>query len=386
MPPQLLLRAMTQPPVHRRSWRTRTGGGSGQHHDPPCPDTSTAHRRAAYPAGVDQHAPEADRIDLADPVASPETVVPVGVDLDDGEVVALLDAIPATAGHPRIVVDLPGGLTNRNLRVTTPAGTAVVRIPGAGSRLLEIDRDQEHRNSCAAAEAGVGPPVLHYRPGEGLTVGYLPSRTLSDADLHAPAVLERVALACRRLHAGPRFANDFDMFAVQARYRRIVAEQGFRLPDRYDEFAPVVARIRTALGPRRDTVPCHNDLLAENLLAVPDGAGGEDIRIIDYEYAGNNDPCFELGQHLERGNAASRAARRPDHGLLRATSAGPGGPGAAVRAHVAVRVDAVGVDHGRLQRPRLRLLGLGHAEVRARRRGVRWARPRTPAGRGRLAV
>lgn len=76
---------------------------------PPCPDTSTAHRRAAYPAGVDQHAPAADRIDLADPVASPETVVPVGVDLDDGEVVALLDAIPATAGHPRIVVDLPGG-------------------------------------------------------------------------------------------------------------------------------------------------------------------------------------------------------------------------------------------------------------------------------------
>jgi len=262
---------------------------------PPCPDTSTAHRRAAYPAGVDQHAPAADRIDLADPVASPETVVPVGVDLDDGEVVALLDAIPATAGHPRIVVDLPGGLTNRNLRVTTPAGTAVVRIPGAGSRLLEIDRDQEHRNSCAAAQAGVGPPVLHYRPGEGLTVGYLSSRTLSDADLHSPAVLERVALACRRLHSGPRFANDFDMFAVQARYRRIVAEHGFRVPDRYDEFAPVVARIRTALGPRRDTVPCHNDLLAENLLAVPDGAGGEDIRIIDYEYAGNNDPCFELG-------------------------------------------------------------------------------------------
>ena len=42
-------------------------------------------------------------------------------------------------------------------------------------------------------------------------------------------------------------------------------------------------------------MPCHNDLLAGNLLAVPDGAGGEEIRIVDYEYAGNNDPCFELG-------------------------------------------------------------------------------------------
>ncbi|MDT7575613.1 MAG: hypothetical protein QOH17_1946, partial [Pseudonocardiales bacterium] len=101
--------------------------------------------------------------------------------------------------------------------------------------------------------------------------------------------LGRVAAACRRLHAGPRFANDFDMFAVQARYRRIVAEHGFRLPARYDEFAPAVAAIREALGPRL-TVPCHNDLLAENFLD-----DGERVRIIDYEYAGNNDPAFELG-------------------------------------------------------------------------------------------
>jgi thiamine kinase-like enzyme len=38
------------------------------------------------------------------------------------------------------------------------------------------------------------------------------------------------------------------------------------------------------------TVPCHNDLLAANLID-----DGERVAIIDYEYAGNNDPCFELG-------------------------------------------------------------------------------------------
>jgi thiamine kinase-like enzyme len=79
------------------------------------------------------------------------------------------------------------------------------------------------------------------------------------------------------------------MFAVQARYRRIVAEHGFRLPDRYDEFTGRVERMRQALGPRV-SVPCHNDLLAANLLD-----DGERVRIIDYEYSGNNDPLFELG-------------------------------------------------------------------------------------------
>lgn len=215
---------------------------------------------------------------------------------DDPAIAALLDAIPATARRPRTVEDLPGGLTNRNLKVTTPAATVVVRIPGPGSELLEIDRDAEHRNSLAAAAAGVGPPVVHHRPGRGITVEYLPGRTLTDGDLHDPATVRLVAAACRRLHAGPRFVGEFDMFAVQARYRRIVAAHGFRVPARYDGFAPAVARIRAALGPRAGrTVPCHNDLLAGNLLAVPDGAGGEEIRIVDYEYSGNNDACFELG-------------------------------------------------------------------------------------------
>ena len=174
--------------------------------------------------------------------------------------------------------------------MTTPDGVVVVRIPAPGPSLLGIDRDHEHANSVAAAEAGVGAPVLHYRPGIGLAVGFLPGRTLSDADLHDPDVLRRVAAACRQLHAGPRFGNEFDMFEVQAGYRRIVAEHGFRLPPRYDEFVPHVERIRAALGPRVHTVPCNNDLLAENLLD-----DGQRVRIIDYEYSGNNDPCFELG-------------------------------------------------------------------------------------------
>jgi thiamine kinase-like enzyme len=232
-----------------------------------------------YPAGVPQ----------------PDLPSPGG----DPAIAALLDSIPVTAQHPRTVTDLPGGLTNRNLKVVTPAATVVVRIPGPGSELLGIDRDAEYRNSVAAAAAGVGPPVVHHQPGEGITVEFLPGRTLTDDDLHSPHVLRLVADACRRLHAGPRFTGEFDMFAVQARYRRIVAEHGFRVPHRYDDFAPAVDRVRAALHPpgagARHTVPCHNDLLAANLLAVPDGHGGEEVRIVDYEYSGNNDPCFELG-------------------------------------------------------------------------------------------
>jgi thiamine kinase-like enzyme len=216
----------------------------------------------------------------------------IDAELIDPELVALLDRMPCTAGRPRTVEDLPGGLTNRNLKVSTPNGVVVVRISAGATSLLAIDRDNEHANSRVAATTGVGAPVVDYLPGEGvLVVGFLPGRSLTNTDLADPVVLGRVTRACRTLHAGPRFAADFDMFDIQRRYLEIVQAHGFRLPPRYLEFAPAVERIERVLAVRREpTVPCHNDLLAANL--IDDGA---QVRIIDYEYSGNNDACFELG-------------------------------------------------------------------------------------------
>ena len=42
--------------------------------------------------------------------------------------------------------------------------------------------------------------------------------------------------------------------------------------------------------PNDKLVPCHNDLLADNII-IKDNK----IFIIDFDYSGNNDPCFELG-------------------------------------------------------------------------------------------
>ena len=208
------------------------------------------------------------------------------------DVEALLDRIPVLQGLPRTVRELPGGLTNQNLHVTTSRGDHVVRVFRGDSALLGIDRDAEHLNSLAAAEAGVGAPVVDYRPDLGvLVIGYLTGTTLGNDSFGDPDVLTRAAQACRRLHAGPRFSGDFDMFRRQATYLRTVRERGYRLFEGYADFADDFERARRALavhaGP---TVPCNNDLLAGNF--VDDG---ERIWLIDYEYSGNNDACFELG-------------------------------------------------------------------------------------------
>jgi thiamine kinase-like enzyme len=100
-----------------------------------------------------------------------------------------------------------------------------------------------------------------------------------------------VARACRRLHAGQRFAGDFNMFEVQRRYYSVAAANGFRLPPGYDSLRPRFEAAGRALAIRDEgTVPCNNDLLAGNFID-----DGSKLWLIDYEYSGNNDPCFELG-------------------------------------------------------------------------------------------
>jgi len=109
-----------------------------------------------------------------------------------------------------------------------------------------------------------------------------------------------VASACRQLHGARRFRDDFNMFLIQKRYLGLVQERGFRLPDGYIDYEPHVRRIEQAMAVQDEgTVPCNNDLLAENFIDVGDG-----FRLIDYEYSGNNDACFELGNVWSESNLA----------------------------------------------------------------------------------
>ena len=210
----------------------------------------------------------------------------------------VLEAVPELRGR-RDVEQLAGGLTNTNYKVTTPGGTYVVRIAGRDTGLLAIDRENEAHNTIAAAEAGVGAPVVAVLPEhDALVLEFLDGEVMDAAKLRRGDRLESIAAACRRLHAGRRFLHDFDMFDVQRGYARVVSDHGFRLPERYGEFEPAIRELEQLMRLHAEpTVPCNNDLLAENFIEV-DGV----MRLIDYEYSGNNEPAFELGNIWSESN------------------------------------------------------------------------------------
>ena len=204
----------------------------------------------------------------------------------------VIAAIPDWAGRSVTAERIQAGLTNSNWRVVVAGTPFFVRIPGADTELLAVDRGNEIFNTVAAAAAGVAPRVVQTVPDwDVFALEWLDARTMSNETLGAAGMPTRIAAALRRLHAGPRFRDDFDMFRVSERYLALVDERSIAIPAGYRDHLGQLPRIEAALAVRPPaTVPCHNDLLAENYLD-----DGTRLWLVDWEYSGNNDPAFELG-------------------------------------------------------------------------------------------
>ncbi|MCW2877383.1 MAG: choline kinase involved in biosynthesis-like protein [Sphaerisporangium sp.] len=204
-----------------------------------------------------------------------------------------LELVTAWAGRPVTHTQIKGGLSHRIVRVDTEAGDRwLLRIldPRVSAAGLGIPLDLEIVNTTRAAQAGVGADVLLRLPGAVL-LEYIDGATLNAAAVREPAMARRIAQACRRLHAGPRFATEFSIFRKLDDLLALCRAHALKIPEGYEAWLPVVADIEAALAVRQPpAVPCHNDLLPENFIF-----DGSAVRIVDYQLSGNNDPAFELG-------------------------------------------------------------------------------------------
>ena len=124
-----------------------------------------------------------------------------------------------------------------------------------------------------------------------MIIEFLAGKTMSKDSLNEPGQPTRIADSIKRLHAGPRFLLDFNMFRLTEYYLSLCRDRAIKTPDGYLDRVPTFERIEKAMNIKLlETVPCNNDLLAENYID-----DGKQLWLIDYEYSGNNDPCFELG-------------------------------------------------------------------------------------------
>jgi thiamine kinase-like enzyme len=198
-------------------------------------------------------------------------------------------AIPVLDGYDGPIERL-GGLTNLVFRL----GDYCLRIPGKGTEEY-INRANEEHAARQAARAGVSPEVLHFDKGSGVMVTRFLDGTVTmspdrfRAREGSPA---RAARAFRKLHqSGAVFPFRFELFNMIDDYLKVLAGKDVEFPSGYHDVLREAEIVRRALGARPLPIaPCHCDPLCENFLDT-----GERMWIVDWEYAGMNDPMWDLG-------------------------------------------------------------------------------------------
>ena len=206
---------------------------------------------------------------------------------------SLLARVSALTQRELTIEPLSGGLTNRNYLIDADSEAYVLRVAGADTAALGIDRDREVACSRAAATAGVGPEVVAYlREQAAIVTRFVVGRQIKAVHIRKPRTLRRVAEALRRCHDHPvpSEAADFSPFATVRRYQELAKERDVLLPSELDRPLGVLARLERELQTGEPPCLCHNDLLPANFID-----DGQRVWIIDWEYAGRGDRYFDLG-------------------------------------------------------------------------------------------
>ncbi len=114
-------------------------------------------------------------------------------------------------GRPKVVAPLSGGITNMNFRVDVDGRSYVLRMGGAKTELLGIDRSIERAAAVRAAEVGVGPPVERFvEAEEWLITKFIEGRAIPIEEMRQPDTIRRVAGALRRFHGAGTIPGHFD--------------------------------------------------------------------------------------------------------------------------------------------------------------------------------
>jgi thiamine kinase-like enzyme len=206
---------------------------------------------------------------------------------------ALAD-IPGWGGG--VCTKLAGGLTNNTWRVDHNGQSGVLKIDEGARELPFNTRQDEARIQRTAAKAGLAPGVIMAGDGMYFTE-YFEGTVWQPECLAKESNLELLAATLKRLHALPLTGRSIDATTAAKGY----AERASGLdPNVIEQCTTTISSMRLP----QNLCCCHNDLVAENLITTPD------LKFLDWEYACDNDPFFDLAtivEHHELSNSQVEA-------------------------------------------------------------------------------
>lgn len=194
-----------------------------------------------------------------------------------------------------------GGMTNKNYKVMIDDQNYVLRVPGNGTEKM-ISRVDEIKNAAFAHEIGVDADLIYFNEQTGIKISKFieDAQTLSPEGAKKPYVMQKICQLLNRLHqCGREMENEFNIYEKIESYEQLLNELKGEYYDDYQSVKQQVLQLKELMDDLEiKLAPCHNDTLAENFIKDKQ----DQYYLIDWEYAGMNDPMWDVAAHcLENG-------------------------------------------------------------------------------------
>lgn len=188
---------------------------------------------------------------------------------------------------------LKKGMTNRSFLFTCRGRMYIMRIPGEGTAHL-INRRQEYTVYQTIKELGLCDDVFYINPKNGYKItAYLETaRTCNPEDLDD---VRKCMKWLRSFHQlGLKVEHTFDLYKQIEFYESLWNGESSCFCD-YVKTKEKIYELKEYIDAfPKDYVLTHIDAVPDNFLFVEDEEGREEIRLIDWEYAGMQDPHVDV--------------------------------------------------------------------------------------------
>lgn len=193
----------------------------------------------------------------------------------------------------QIVKRLEGGMSNYTYVVLSQGKKYTYRVPGKYAEKF-VNRLEEWHNiqEVERLHLNNANSYVEIRSGEKLA-DYVEGTILNTTDI--VSFNELSAKALHQIHQSDLQFAPYNAFGRLDNYEAYCREQGFTHPDEYVRLRQKLDNLR-ALHRNVPLVPCHCDYQPSNLVV-----DGDKLYVLDWEFAGMNDPIYDIACYGNEG-------------------------------------------------------------------------------------
>ena len=190
------------------------------------------------------------------------------------------------AHDAKIVMRLEGGMSNYTYVVECQGKKYTYRVPGKFAEKF-VDREEEWANiqEVNRLELNNITEYVEIRSGEKLAE-YVEGTIMSTTDV--VSYNEMSVKALKKIHNSDMKFKDYNAFGRLDADQNYCLETGYVFPQEYLDLRKKLDAIR-ATQTNVPKVPCHCDYQPTNLVI-----SGDKLYVLDWEFAGMNDPFYDI--------------------------------------------------------------------------------------------